>query len=88
MKKLFVTIFLFFIIIFPNLVFASNPLVSVDWLKTKLNNDNIKILDIRNKIDNGGIELFLKGHIPGSIHTDYLKEWKSARKNSQDRCIT
>ena len=80
MKKLPLTI-LILIIVFPNLVFASTPLVSVDWLKTKLNNENIKILDIRNKIDNGGIEIFLKGHIPGSVHSDYLKDGWRVKRN-------
>ncbi|MBL41640.1 MAG: sulfurtransferase [Rhodospirillaceae bacterium] len=80
-KLRYISIILFFFI-FTNASLASSPLVSSDWLSNRLNDTNIKILDIRNKIDNGGLEVFLKGHIPGSIHSDYLKDgWRVKRNN-------
>ncbi len=81
MNRFFLLIFILFSIV-PSFTLASKPLVSVDWLKNKLATDNLIILDIRNKIDNGGIEVFLKGHIPGSLHSDYIKDgWRVKRNN-------
>jgi thiosulfate/3-mercaptopyruvate sulfurtransferase len=40
----------------------------------------VAIFDLRNKIDNGSYETFLKGHIPGAIHSDYMKDgWRVGR---------
>ena len=55
-----------------------DPLLDVDWLNTNLERDDLVLLDIRNKIDGGSAESFAKGHIPGSIHSDYLKAgWRT-----------
>lgn len=62
---------------FSSAVLASTPLVDADWLADKLTDENIIVIDLRNKIDEGSYETFLKGHIPGSIHSDYLKDgWR------------
>ena len=34
---------------------------------------DLLIIDLRNSIDGGGSETYLEGHIPGSIHSDYMK---------------
>mgnify|MGYP001160981960 CR=1 FL=1 len=63
-------------------VYANQPLVSVDWLQSKLDDKSVVVVDLRNKIDKGGIEVFRKGHIPGSIHSDYLKAgWRVTKNN-------
>ena len=46
-----------------------------------MNNPNVFILDVRNKIDGGGYETFKLEHIPGSVHSDYLKDgWRATVK--------
>ena len=67
------------LVIAPVIAFAS-PLVSPAWLSDNLDNSNLVIIDLRNKIDEGSYETFLEGHIPGSIHSDYLKDgWRVGR---------
>lgn len=69
----------FAFILAPITAFAT-PLVSVDWLSQRLNDDNLTIIDLRNKIDKGNYETFLEGHIPGAIHSDYLTDgWRVGR---------
>jgi len=59
---------------------ASTPLVSVDWLSKNLQAPELVIVDLRNSLDGGGYDTFLEGHIPGSIHSDYVKAgWRVAR---------
>jgi len=75
MKKTLVTI-LFFIFSFT--AFAAEPLVDTKWLNDNLKNKEVFVLDIRNKIDKGSYETFTQGHIPGSIHSDYLQDgWRT-----------
>ena len=80
MRRLFtrlVTVLVF--VMAPMLAFAS-PLVSPAWLSDKLDDEKIVIIDLRNKIDKGSYESFLQGHIPGAIHSDYLKDgWRVGR---------
>ena len=67
------------LVIAPMVALAS-PLVSPAWLSEKLEDDNLVIVDLRNKIDKGSYETFLEGHIPGAIHSDYLKDgWRVGR---------
>src|SRR5690606_13075229 len=59
---------------------ASEPLVSVDWLKQKLGTPGLVVLDVRAAIDGGGAEAFAKAHIPGAAHSDYDKAgWRVTR---------
>jgi thiosulfate/3-mercaptopyruvate sulfurtransferase len=63
----------------PITAFAT-PLVSAAWLSEHLNDENITVIDLRNKIDNGNYETFLEGHIPGAIHSNYLTDgWRVGR---------
>jgi thiosulfate/3-mercaptopyruvate sulfurtransferase len=67
------------LILAPITAFAT-PLVSSAWLAEHLNDDNLVVIDLRNKIDKGSYETFLDGHIPGAIHSDYLTDgWRVGR---------
>jgi thiosulfate/3-mercaptopyruvate sulfurtransferase len=67
------------LVIAPMVAFAS-PLVSPAWLFENLDDSKLVIIDLRNKIDKGSYETFLEGHIPGAIHSDYLKDgWRVGR---------
>ena len=61
---------------------ASTPLVSAEWLSKNLTTPELVIIDLRNSLDGGGYETFLEGHIPGSIHSDYMQAgWRVARND-------
>ena len=67
------------LVIAPMVAFAS-PLISPAWLSEKLDDDKVVVIDLRNKIEKGSYETFLEGHIPGAIHSDYLKDgWRVGR---------
>ena len=58
----------------------AQPLVSTDWLKPRLGDPGVFVLDIRSAIDGGGAEAYAKGHIPGAVHSDYDKAgWRVTR---------
>ena len=58
----------------------AQPLVDVDWVAGNLDNENVVLIDLRNKIDKGSYETYLDGHIPSSLHSDYLKDgWRVGR---------
>lgn len=58
------------------------PLVSVEWLKSHLQDKNLVVLDIRSAIDGGGAKAYAESHIPGSVHSDYDKAgWRVTRGN-------
>ncbi len=58
----------------------AKPLVDVEWLTGNLDNDNVVLIDLRNKIDGGSYETYLEGHIPSAIHSDYLQDgWRVGR---------
>lgn len=56
----------------PVLALAADPLVSIDWVKASLGKPGIVLLDVRS---GAGVskDLYLRGHIPGAIFTDYAK---------------
>jgi len=73
MKKI---IYVAIVLLITNFARAAEPIVNVSWLKNNL--DKVFVLDIRNKIDGGSYETFREGHIPGSVHSDYLKDgWRT-----------
>lgn len=66
----------------PAIANTATPLVSADWLSQNLGDADLVVLDIRNRIDGGSFETFTAGHIPGSIHSDYLGAgWRGADGN-------
>ena len=59
---------------------TAQPLVDADWVAGNLDNENVVLIDLRNKIDKGSYETYLDGHIPSSLHSDYLKDgWRVGR---------
>ena len=57
---------------------AAEPLVDVAWIKTHSCDDGVRVLDIRNGIDGGSRTVYLQGHIPCAVYTDYLQGgWRS-----------
>jgi thiosulfate/3-mercaptopyruvate sulfurtransferase len=57
-----------------------SPLVSPEWLSRQLGRDDVLVLDIRSAVDGGGRAAFDSGHIPGAVHTDYVRDgWRVAR---------
>ena len=58
--------------------YAAEPLVSVDWLKSNLSNEELIVLDIRNKIDGGSKDAFEVSHIPTAVYSNYLEDgWRT-----------
>jgi thiosulfate/3-mercaptopyruvate sulfurtransferase len=40
----------------------------------------LRIIDIRSAVDGGGRAAYEQGHVPGAIHTDYVKDgWRAVR---------
>ena len=80
MRRLFTQfVTLLALVAVPTVAHAS-PLVGPAWLSEKRDDEKVVVIDLRNEIDKGGFEEFVKGHIPGSIHSDYLKAgWRVER---------
>ena len=80
MRRLFIQLTTVLTLVLAPIVAFASPLVSPDWLSEKLDDNDVVVIDLRNKIDNGSYETFLEGHIPGAIHSDYLREgWRVSR---------
>jgi thiosulfate/3-mercaptopyruvate sulfurtransferase len=57
----------------------SSPLVSADWLADNLGKGVI-VFDIRSAVDGGGVAAYEAAHVPGAIHTDYVKDnWRAVK---------
>jgi thiosulfate/3-mercaptopyruvate sulfurtransferase len=57
----------------------SSPLVSADWLAENLGKGVI-VFDIRSAVDGGGAAAYEAAHVPGAIHTDYVKDnWRAVK---------
>jgi thiosulfate/3-mercaptopyruvate sulfurtransferase len=69
-----------FALAMPGHAGEATPLVSTGWLKQHLKDADVLVLDVRSAIDGGGTEAFVKGHIPGAVHSDYDKAgWRVTR---------
>ena len=69
-----------FVVAAMSAAIAATPLVDAAWLENQLGNDEIVLIDLRNKIDGGSYETYLEGHIPSALHSDYLKDgWRVGR---------
>jgi thiosulfate/3-mercaptopyruvate sulfurtransferase len=56
------------------------PLVSCEWLASRLSDPVIAVLDIRPRRDDGAPGGFEAGHIPGAVQSDYGKDgWRAAK---------
>jgi thiosulfate/3-mercaptopyruvate sulfurtransferase len=59
---------------------AAEPLVTPEWLNAHLGDGDLLILDIRSVVDGGGREAYEAGHIPGAVHSDYVKDgWRATK---------
>lgn len=59
-------------------VYAAEPLVDVDWVKANIGKPDVVILDVRGKIAGKSKADYLRAHIPGAVHTAYLKDgWRA-----------
>ena len=80
MRRLFIQFVTALAMVIAPVVALASPLVSPAWLSENLDDAKLVIIDLRNKIDKGSYEKFLEGHIPGAIHSDYLKDgWRVGR---------
>src|SRR4051794_35387439 len=58
----------------------SLPLVSADWLAGNLGNSGVIVFDIRSTVDGGGVAAYEAAHVPGAVHTDYVKDnWRAVK---------
>jgi thiosulfate/3-mercaptopyruvate sulfurtransferase len=56
------------------------PLVSPQWLAGRISEDGLLIIDIRSAVDGGGRGAYELGHVPRSLHTDYVKDgWRATK---------
>ncbi len=56
----------------------TEPLVSPQWLAAHAS--DVCVLDIRSAVDGGGAAAYEQAHVPGAVHTDYVKDgWRAAK---------
>ena len=59
---------------------VAEPLVAPEWLAVHVDDRDLLILDIRSVVDGGGREAYEAAHIPGAIHSDYVKDgWRATK---------
>ena len=60
---------------------ANQPLVDVEWVKSNIGKPDIVFLDVRGKLAGKSKSDYLRAHIPGAVHTNYLKDgWRAKDK--------
>ena len=67
---------------FPAPAAPVEPLVTPQWLNENRSNPDLVVLDVRSAIDGGGVDAYLKAHIPGAVHSDYDKAGWRVTRNS------
>ncbi len=61
---------------------SAQPLVNVDWVKAHIGKPGVVFLDVRGKLAGKSKADYLRGHIPGAVYTNYLKDgWRVKDKN-------
>jgi thiosulfate/3-mercaptopyruvate sulfurtransferase len=56
---------------FAGQAMAAEPLVDVAWVKANTGKPGVVFVDVRSQVD------YLRGHIPGAVHTDFVKDgWR------------
>jgi len=77
MKKYLITLS-FVLVGFSSSANAAEPLVDVDWVKANIGKPGVVFLDVRGKLAGKSRADFMRGHIPGAVWTNYLKDgWRS-----------
>jgi thiosulfate/3-mercaptopyruvate sulfurtransferase len=57
----------------------TDPLVSAQWLAAHPG-DGLCVLDVRSAVDGGGASAYEEAHVPGAVHTDYVKDgWRATK---------
>ncbi len=57
---------------------AATPLVGVDWIKAHSCDADVRVLDIRSRIDGGSKAAYVAGHVPCAVYSDYMAAgWSS-----------
>ena len=82
MKKFLAMMFAILISIASGEANAATPLVDVDWVKANLGKSGVVFLDVGGKLGGKSKANYLRGHIPGAVYTNYLKDgWRFKDKN-------
>jgi thiosulfate/3-mercaptopyruvate sulfurtransferase len=82
MKKIFAMMLALAVVTAAGVANAATPLVDVAWVKSNLGKPGVVFLDVGGKLGGKSKANFLRGHIPGAVWTDYLKDgWRSKDKN-------
>ena len=82
MKKFLAMMFAIIISITSGEANAATPLVDVDWVKANLGKSGVVFLDVGGKLGGKSKANYLRGHIPGAVYTNYLKDgWRFKDKN-------
>ena len=70
------------IIMASSIAKAATPLVDVNWVVANHGKPGVIILDVRGKLGGANKATFLRGHIPGAVWSNYLKDgWRIKDKN-------
>lgn len=78
MKKLFGAIALAGLVTASATAFAAEPLVDAAWVKANIGKPDVVFLDVRGKLAGKSKADYLRGHIPGAVWTNYLKDgWRA-----------
>ncbi|PHS79487.1 MAG: sulfurtransferase [Rhodospirillaceae bacterium] len=60
-----------------SLAMAAEPLVDAAWVKANIGKPGVVFLDARGKLGGKSKADYLRAHIPGAVHTNYLKDgWR------------
>lgn len=66
----------------PFVLYAATPLVDVEWIEAHSCDANVRVLDVRNRIDGGSKATYLEGHIPCAVYSNYISDgWRSKVDN-------
>lgn len=66
-----------FVLMLPGSAMAVDewpPLVDAEWLAARLGDDALAVLDIRSPIGGADRQSYLRGHIPGSVYSDFMAD--------------
>ncbi|MBT3361961.1 MAG: sulfurtransferase [Rhodospirillales bacterium] len=82
MKKFFGTLLALAVMTVAGVADAATPLVDVAWVKANLGKSGVVLLDVGGKLGGKSKANYLRGHIPGAVYTNYLKDgWRAKDKN-------
>lgn len=77
MVRIFSLLFAGFVCLLGTAASAAQPLVDTEWVKANIGKPGIVFLDVRDGLAKKSKDDYIKGHIPGAIYSDYLKDgWR------------